>query len=77
MLRRQRKGLALAQQVADRYHLLVNLREARGSLLDPYRPYLLKRWQQGCCNGAQLYEEIKAAGYRGSASFRMGEKVPG
>ena len=39
----------------------------RGSLLDPYKPYLLKRWQEGCCNGAQLHEEIKARGYMGSA----------
>ena len=44
----------------------------RGSLLDPYKPYLLKRWQQGCCNGAQLYEEIKAGGYTGSASLLRG-----
>jgi transposase len=42
---------------------------SRGSLLDSYKPYLLKRWQQGCCNSAQLYEEIKAAGYTGSASL--------
>jgi Transposase/zinc-finger of transposase IS204/IS1001/IS1096/IS1165 len=40
---------------------------SRGSLLDPYKPYLLKRWQEGCCNGAQLYEELKVRGYRGSA----------
>lgn len=42
---------------------------SRGSLLDPYKPSLLKRWQQGCCNGAQLSEEIKAAGYSGSGSL--------
>ena len=42
---------------------------SRGSLLDPYKPYILKRWQQGCCNGAQLSEEIKAHGYTGSASL--------
>jgi len=42
---------------------------SRGSLLDPYKPYLLKRWQQGCCNGAQLSEEIKACGYTGSDSL--------
>ncbi len=42
---------------------------SRGSLLDSYKPYLLNRWQQGCCNGTQLYEEIKAAGYTGSASL--------
>ena len=42
-------------------------RKAR--LLDPHKPYLLKRWQQGCWNGTQLYYEIKARGYRGSASY--------
>jgi transposase-like protein len=42
---------------------------SRGSLLDPYKPYLLKGGPQGCCNSAQLYEEIKAAGYTGSASL--------
>ncbi len=41
----------------------------RGSLLDPYKPYLLKRWQEGWYNGAQLYEEIKAHGYTGSAAL--------
>jgi transposase len=40
---------------------------SRGSLLDPYKPYLLKRWQEeGCWNGAQLYDEIKERGYTGS-----------
>jgi transposase len=42
---------------------------SRESVLDPYKPYLLKRWQQGCCNGTQLSEEIKARGYSGSASL--------
>ncbi len=39
----------------------------KASLLDPYKPYLLKRWQQGCWNGTQLYAEIKQGGYTGSA----------
>lgn len=39
----------------------------KASLLDPYKPYLLKRWQEGCWNGTQLYAEIKAGGYTGSA----------
>jgi transposase len=39
----------------------------KASLLDPYKPYLLSRWQQGCWNGAQLFEEIKTRGYSGSA----------
>ena len=44
----------------------------RGSILDPYKPYILARWQAGCWNGTQLYEEIKRRGYTGSASlFRL------
>jgi transposase len=42
-------------------------RKAR--LLDPHKPYLLKRWQEGCWNGTQLYYEIKERGYRGSSSY--------
>jgi len=43
----------------------------RGSILDPYKPYLLERWKSGCWNGAQLLEEIKKLGYTGSdALFR-------
>src|SRR5438128_820353 len=43
----------------------------RGSILDPYKPYILERWKSGCWNGAQLLEEIKKLGYTGSdALFR-------
>lgn len=39
----------------------------QGSILDPYKPYLL-----GCWNGSQLYSEVKARGYTGSvALFRL------
>jgi transposase len=38
----------------------------RGSILDPYKPYLLERWKSGCWNGAQLLEDIKKLGYTGS-----------
>src|SRR2546421_275190 len=40
---------------------------ARRSLLDPYKGYLLQRWQQGCRNSVQLYDEITARGFQGSA----------
>jgi transposase len=40
---------------------------ARRSLLDPYKRYLLQRWQHGCRNSVQLYDEITARGYTGSA----------
>jgi transposase len=36
------------------------------SLLDPYIPYLEKRLAQGCRNAHQLWEELKAQGFRGS-----------
>lgn len=41
----------------------------RSSILDPYKPYLLRRWQEGCRNGVQLLAEIRASGYRGSRSL--------
>lgn len=41
----------------------------RGSLLDPYNPYLLERVQHGCWQGEQLYQEIKERGYGGSESL--------
>jgi transposase len=44
----------------------------RGSILDPYKPYILERWKSGCWNGAQLLEDIKTLGYTGSdALFRF------
>jgi transposase len=36
------------------------------SLLDPYMPYLEKRLAQGCRKANQLWEELKAQGFRGS-----------
>jgi len=33
-------------------------RGKRSSLLDPYRDYLLSRWNEGCHNAAALYREI-------------------
>ncbi len=44
-------------------------RPARPSRLDPYKPYLLERWQAGCHNGVQLGREIAGQGYRGVRSI--------
>ena len=42
-------------------------RRARSSsIVDPYLSYLTSRWNQGCHNVAQLYEEIVAQGYTGT-----------
>jgi transposase len=38
----------------------------RASVLDPYVPYLVARWREGCHNGKQLYREIREQGYRNS-----------
>jgi transposase len=38
----------------------------RTSVLDPYVPYLVKRWNEGCHNGKRLYREIRERGYRNS-----------
>ena len=34
-----------------------------------YLPYLRQRWEQGCHNGLQLVRELRAQGFRGSASL--------
>src|SRR5439155_22822414 len=41
----------------------------RQSKLDPYLPYLRRRWEEGCHNGSQLARELEAQGFRGSASL--------
>ena len=40
-------------------------RAARVCRLDAYKPYLLQRWQDGCHNGAVLFEEVRQRGYPG------------
>jgi transposase len=38
----------------------------RKSILDPYVPYLLGRWNEGCRNGKRLLREIRERGYENS-----------
>ena len=37
-----------------------------GSVIDPYKEYLVKRWNDGVRNAQQVYREIKEMGYAGS-----------
>jgi len=40
----------------------------RRKVLDPYLPYLLKRWDEGCHDGMRLWREIRALGFAASSS---------
>ena len=38
----------------------------RASVLDPYLPYILERWNEGCRSAKRLHAEIREKGYRHS-----------
>ena len=40
--------------------------KTKASVLDPYVPYLVERWNEGCRNAKRLYQEIKQQGYSNS-----------
>lgn len=44
-------------------------RGQRESLLDPYKAYILERWQAGCHNAMQLLGELQSLGYAGKRSI--------
>lgn len=37
-----------------------------GSVIDPYKEYMVKRWNEGVRNAQQVYRELKEMGYTGS-----------
>jgi transposase len=57
----------------------------KASVLDPYLPYLLRRWNEGCRSAKRLHAEIRERGYRHSvdtvnrllSSFRHTEQRGG
>jgi transposase len=71
------RRLKLSRQTVQRFLVAETFPERsrppyRGSILDPYKPYILERWQSGCWNGTQLSSEVKMRGYTGSDSlFRL------
>ncbi|HEY6410978.1 MAG TPA: transposase [Ktedonobacteraceae bacterium] len=71
------RRLNMSRQTVQKFLVAESLPERsnspyRGSILDPYKPYLLQRWKAGCWNGSQLYSEVKELGYTGSqALFRL------
>ena len=38
----------------------------KSSVLDPWKPYLIRRWTEGCHNAKRLYYEIREQGYANS-----------
>lgn len=44
-------------------------RRQRSRTVDPYIPYLLRRWNEGCHNGSTLFIEIQKQGFRGQATM--------
>jgi transposase len=67
------RSLGLSRQRVRRYLHVESLPEptprSRASVkskLDPFVPYVLKRWNEGEFNGTQLYRELRDQGYTGS-----------
>ena len=70
-LRHISKMLGISARTVYRYKDLAEPppRRAHGrrkSVLDPYVPYLLERWAEGCRNGKRLFREIRGRGYENS-----------
>jgi transposase len=45
------------------------VRPKRGSLLDPYKQYLLERWATGQCTACSLLAELRERGYQGGETL--------
>lgn len=43
-------------------------RSRQPSILDPFKPYMLERWNAGCHTGTTLLRDVVDLGYQGSAS---------
>jgi transposase len=67
------KRLGVSRETVYRYRRMeespepVRFRHKR-RVLDPYVPYILRRWGEGCRNGVKLYWEIRERGYAYGAS---------
>lgn len=55
-----RRYLEMSQEPPPQRH------SHRRSILDPYKPYLLERWNAGCYTAMQLFREVQEQGFRGT-----------
>lgn len=66
------RQLGIGKSTVFRYLRASTFPERKGrsdvgrSLLDPYKPYVLSRWNAGCREALTLFEELKPRGYPGS-----------
>ena len=68
------RQLGVSRQTIDNYLQMkqppertrINLGGRR--LIDPYKDYLIQRWNEGCRSAQQMYREIKEQGYTGSST---------
>jgi transposase len=66
------KRLGVSRQTVYKYLVMDRPPERKGSriaafdLLAPFRPYLLRRWNEGIRQGQQLWREVVSQGYRHS-----------
>jgi transposase len=75
-LRTIAKDLHLSRKTVHKYARataapLAQPRAKRASLLDPYKAYLIERWNGGCRVGTDLLREIQEKGYRGGRSIAL------
>jgi transposase len=65
------RSLGMSREAVRRYVHADSFPERRRpprqpSILDPFEPYLGKRWQDGCRNASRLWREIREQGYPGT-----------
>jgi transposase len=65
------RRLGLSRNTADRFARAASIDEvlvkatSRPAILDPFKPYLGQRWNQGITSAAALHQEIRARGWKG------------